>query len=249
MLWSHTRGNGPKIVLVHGFTQTHECWGAIADIIARDHEVVAVDAPGHGGSSSIEVGLVEGAAMIGMVGGRAIYLGYSMGGRFCLHLALNQPHLVAALILVGASPGIQDDDARRERATLDEQRARRLEVDGLDTFLNQWTAQPMFAGIPQESLCIEARRANTVAGLASSLRLAGTGAQEPLFSRLASLTMPVLLIVGENDLAFSEQAQLMASCIGENATVSAIEGAGHAPHLERPEEFMKTLTNWLSSIE
>lgn len=247
MLWSQRTGNGPPLVLVHGFTQTHECWGELIGPLSVDHTVVAVDAPGHGHSSEIRVDLPTGASLLGATGGRAIYLGYSMGGRLCLHLALTNPGLVNALIVISASGGIEDGAARRARASLDEERAGRLEAGGLDAFLEEWLAQPMFAGIPEHARCASARRSNTVEGLASSLRLAGTGRQQPLWPVLGALAMPVLVLAGERDLPYVDQARRMGEAIGDNATIAIITGAGHAAHLERPDLVLEVIGEWLRS--
>src|SRR5690606_16111951 len=87
-------GTGPRIVLVHGFTQTGRCWSPVDEDLAADHEVVRVDAPGHGGSSEVRAGLPDGARLIGDAGGLATYVGYSMGARFLLHLGLLAPSRV-----------------------------------------------------------------------------------------------------------------------------------------------------------
>ena len=47
-LHADRRGAGRPLVLVHGFTQTGRCWGPAADELATDHELITVDAPGHG---------------------------------------------------------------------------------------------------------------------------------------------------------------------------------------------------------
>ncbi|MBW3627615.1 MAG: alpha/beta fold hydrolase, partial [Actinobacteria bacterium] len=196
MLGTERRGQGPRMALVHGFTQTRRCWGPVADDLAADHEVVAVDAPGHGRSTQVRASLWEGAELLAGAGGDATYLGYSMGGRLCLHLALAAPERVRALVVVGATAGIDDPAQRAARRAEDEERARRLEAEGLEPFLERWLAQPLFAGMTEEVQCREERRENTVAGLAASLRLAGAGAQEPLWHRLEELAMPVLVIAG-----------------------------------------------------
>jgi 2-succinyl-6-hydroxy-2,4-cyclohexadiene-1-carboxylate synthase len=93
---------------------------------------------------------------------------------------------------------------------------------------------------------VEERRANTVAGLAASLRLMGTGTQQPLWTRLRELTMPALLVVGEHDEKFTALAHRMAAAWGAGAAkVAVIEGAGHAAHLERPDAFLDTVTPFL----
>src|SRR5690242_1902023 len=183
MLHAEVVGHGPRLVLVHGFAQTGRCWGAVGDDLASDHEVVFVDAPGHGRSSTFYAGLRTGARLIADQGGRATYLGYSMGGRFVLHLGLSNPDLVNGLILAGATGGIEDPEARAERQRVDNAMAERLEREGLDTFLDAWLAQPLFAGLTADAQFRDERRTNTVDGLAESLRQAGTGAQDPLWER------------------------------------------------------------------
>ncbi|MTA77686.1 MAG: alpha/beta fold hydrolase, partial [Actinobacteria bacterium] len=87
--------------MLHGFTQTSDCWGPIAADLSADHELVLIDAPGHGGSRDAPADLDESARFSGAAGGRGTYLGYSMGGRTALHLALARPDLVERLILIG----------------------------------------------------------------------------------------------------------------------------------------------------
>jgi 2-succinyl-6-hydroxy-2,4-cyclohexadiene-1-carboxylate synthase len=243
-----TRGTGPRVVLVHGFTQTGACWGPLADDLARDHEVVLVDAPGHGASAGVGVSFEAGAGLIGDAGGPATYLGYSMGGRYALRLAVDRPDLVDRLILVGASPGLGDAVQRADRRAADGALADRIEAIGVPAFLDEWLALPLFAGLGPEVRFITERTANTPAGLASSLRLAGTGAQEPLWHRLAGLTMPVLLLTGEQDGKFRAIARSMATRIATADTVT-IPGAGHTAHLENPGAVIRAVRSWLDQAE
>ena len=228
------RGAGERIVLVHGFTQTGRSWGPIADDLARDHEVVAVDAPGHGSSAAVRTDLAGGGALLASFG-PAAFVGYSMGGRFCLHAALAQPAQVTRLVLLGATAGLDDAGERAARVRSDEALAADLERDGLDAFLARWLAAPLFATLPDEAAGLEARRGNTVAGLAASLRNCGTGAQEPLWERLSTIQCPVSVLAGEADEKFSALGREMADAIGPNATFDTVAGAGHAAHLERPD--------------
>jgi 2-succinyl-6-hydroxy-2,4-cyclohexadiene-1-carboxylate synthase len=247
LLHAEADGRGPRFVVVHGFAQNRNCWGPIATDLARDHEVVRVDAPGHGGSSTYHAGLRTGARLIAEQGGRAIYLGYSMGARFVLHLALANPELVQRLVLVGGTAGIDDDIARAERKRNDDALADRLEREGLDPFLDAWLAQPLFAGLTDEMQFRAERRENTVEGLAESLRQAGTGSQDPLWARLHRIDMPALIVAGRDDTKFSAEASRMVESIGSNATLALIEGAGHAAHLEQPDQFLATLRAWLAT--
>jgi 2-succinyl-6-hydroxy-2,4-cyclohexadiene-1-carboxylate synthase len=232
------------VVLVHGFTQNRQCWGSILPTVGRDHEVIAVDAPGHGHSSEVRADLWETADLLG-ANGRATFVGYSMGARMALHVALAHPEVVERLVLVSGTAGIEDPAERAERVERDEALARSLERDGLDAFLARWLEQPLFATLPPSARDDKARRENTIAGLASSLRLAGTGTQDPLWDRLHELTMPVLVVSGELDERFTTAARRMTDAIGADATLRVIEGAGHACHREREREFGALLRDWL----
>jgi 2-succinyl-6-hydroxy-2,4-cyclohexadiene-1-carboxylate synthase len=242
-------GSGPRVVLVHGFTQTGRSWRSVAADLARDHEVVLVDAPGHGGSAGVHADLVSGTALLGAAGGQAVYVGYSMGGRLVLHLALARPELVRALVVVSATAGIEDATDRARRREADDELARRLEAIGLDAFLDEWLRGPLFARLTPDAADLPDRRRNTVAGLASSLHLAGTGTQEPLWSRLPELSMPALVLAGSADERFAAIGRRMAAAIGPSASYDEIAGAGHAAHLERPDAIVRVLRRWLQTTE
>jgi 2-succinyl-6-hydroxy-2,4-cyclohexadiene-1-carboxylate synthase len=229
--------SGPRrerVVLVHGFTQTLASWAPVADQLAGRFEVVRVDLPGHGGSGGVRVGFEEAAGLVGETGGVGAYVGYSLGGRLCLRLALDRPDLVPALVLIGASPGIGDPGGRAERRQADEALARRIERGGVAAFLDHWLAGPLFATLPAQAAGREERLANTAEGLAYALRRLGTGTQEPLWDRLDELRRPALLVAGERDPKFAGIARDMAAAIGPAARVELVPGAGHAVHLERP---------------
>jgi 2-succinyl-6-hydroxy-2,4-cyclohexadiene-1-carboxylate synthase len=245
VLHVEVEGSGPRLVLVHGFTQTGRSWGPLATELARHHEVVRVDAPGHGRSAAEQVDMVEGARLLGEAGGRASYVGYSMGARLCLHLALADPRRVTALVLLGGTAGLDDPVERRDRRRADEALADELEGEGVAEFVRRWLAQPLFAGLAPEAAGMEARLENTVAGLAASLRLAGTGAQQSLWTRLSELEMPVLAVAGERDEKFRARAEAMVAAIGPNAEAAVVPGAGHAAHSEAPEAFLTIVDRFL----
>ena len=244
---AHTIGDTAvtRLALVHGFTQTSACWGPLADDLAADHEVVALDAPGHGWRSDVRAGLWDGAHLLAEEAGRAVWLGYSLGGRYCLHVALDTRDAVAGLVLIGATAGIDDEAERAARVAADEALARRLENLGLDAFLDEWLASPPFATLPPEARHLDARRANTVEGLAASLRLAGTGVQEPLWDRLGEVAVPALVVTGADDTRFTALGRRLAGAL-PRAQVAVIPGAGHAVHLERPTEVAAAVRSWLA---
>jgi 2-succinyl-6-hydroxy-2,4-cyclohexadiene-1-carboxylate synthase len=247
VLHSTIEGRGDPLVLVHGFTQSASSWDPLSASLAQHHTVVRVDAPGHGASSEIRADLPGGADMMEEVValhgvGPAAWIGYSMGGRFALHVALRHPAAVKRLVLVSATAGIEDPTERATRRSSDEALARQLENEGLEPFVRWWLSQAMFATLPPESAQLETRLTGSAAGLASSLRLAGAGTQEPLWNSLVELSMPVLLLAGADDPKYAALAERMASAIGDDAACQSLPGAGHACHLERPERFLDLVT-------
>lgn len=230
----------PPIVLLHGFTQTGASWAPVVAASARLQTAVRPDLPGHGAADPArdDSTLAEtAAALAAAVDGPARWVGYSMGGRVALRLALDHPEVVSGLVLIGATAGIDDPVDRAERRRADDALATRIETEGVDRFLDGWLAQPLFADLSPTPADLVARRANRAEGLAASLRAAGTGTMDPpWWDDLASITAPVTIVVGERDAKFRVLGARLAAGIGGPTQTVVIEGAGHAAHLERPAE-------------
>ena len=235
-------------MFVHGFTQTSTSWKPIANHFASGgYETVVVDAPGHGGSTAIRANMCDAADLLTAQCGDGVYIGYSMGGRLCLHAAARCPGQVRALALVGASPGIADEGDRAARRMADEQLAEHIEHIGVAAFLDEWLAQPLFARLVVDEAERADRLNNSVDGLAGSLRLAGTGAQASLWPRLGEMTMPVLTMAGELDTRFAAIGREMASAVSAGH-FEAIAGTGHAAHLQAPDHVIAVLQRWLQNL-
>jgi 2-succinyl-6-hydroxy-2,4-cyclohexadiene-1-carboxylate synthase len=130
------------------------------------------------------------------------------------------------------------------RGRADDDLAAQLEAGGVEAFVDRWLAQPLFAGLDEAAACRSERLANTAAGLASSLRRAGTGTQEPLWDRLGAIAAPTLVVTGEHDAKFTALGRRLADGI-PGATQAVVPGAGHTAHLERPQAFLAALRPWL----
>ncbi|MFL5673529.1 MAG: 2-succinyl-6-hydroxy-2,4-cyclohexadiene-1-carboxylate synthase [Chloroflexota bacterium] len=253
-----TRGTGTPLLLFHGFTGRGTAWGAHAAALARDHRVVVVDLPGHGRSAtprdprraSVERSADDLATILDRLSAApADVLGYSLGARIALRLAVAHSDHVRRLVLESPSAGIADPVARAERAAADEARATRLERDGIEAFVLEWEREPVFAS---HAVMDPARRArlragrlrNTPEGLAASLRGAGQGGMEPLHDALPDIHARTLLIAGALDRAGCARASEIAACI-PRARLAIIENAGHTPHLEAPKTFRRLVTDFL----
>jgi 2-succinyl-6-hydroxy-2,4-cyclohexadiene-1-carboxylate synthase len=163
--------------------------------------------------------------------------GYSMGGRIALHVALALPDRVRRLILIGASPGIEDAGERARRRAADEQLAEEVQGSTIEAFAQRWAKTPVLAGLPPKVAATvhRDRLRSTPAGLAAALRGLGTGALPSLWGRLGELRIPIRLLVGERDEKFRRIAAEMASRIA-GPEVIVVPRAGHAVHLEAPEQ-------------
>jgi 2-succinyl-6-hydroxy-2,4-cyclohexadiene-1-carboxylate synthase len=170
-------------------------------------------------------------------------VGYSMGGRIALHAALREPDRYASLVLVGVSAGVADRD---ERLRADEALAGWIEQHTIEEVVERWERQPVFETQPDELR--ERQRAGRLdhdpRKLAQLLRSAGQGATEPVWDRLHTLRVPVLLIAGEHDQPYVKAAQRMAGLI-RKADVRVVPDAGHAPQLEQPELVAELLDHYL----
>jgi len=221
------------VIFLHGFTHTGRSWEPAVSALGERYRALTPDIRGHGAASDSEPVNLE--AVIGdveaLMPGAFTLVGYSMGGRIALHIALALPDRVRRLILVGASPGIADPAERRVRRWADERLAAEIERSTIEEFARRWASNPVLAGQP--TWIGEDRLRNTPAGLARALRGLGTGALAPLWGRIGELRMPVALVVGERDRKFRAIAEEMAAAL-TNPELTVVPGAGHAVHVEDP---------------
>jgi 2-succinyl-6-hydroxy-2,4-cyclohexadiene-1-carboxylate synthase len=252
-------GEGPPLLLLHGFTGSAATWRPFAEAFAGFRRI-AVDLIGHGGSDApaderryaMERCIDDLTAVLDALGiERAHVVGYSMGGRVALHLAAAHPERMALLTLESTSPGIADPEERRLRAAQDRALADDIEREGVAAFVERWEALPMWASLSRlppdvRSRQREQRLRNSARGLANSLRGMGAGAQTPLHERLGEIARPALLLAGRLDAKYAAMAREMAARLPD-ARVTIVPDAGHAVHLERPHEFARAARDFLTA--
>ena len=246
----------PPLLCLHGFLGNGGDFAGLVAGLTDRFRLLAPDLPGHGRSRLPgSVCTMEGcaAALVSWldreVGRKALLYGYSMGGRLALYLALRYPGRFAAVVLESASPGLADAGARAARRQHDEALARRLEREGTAAFVATWYAQPLFDSLrsaPGFAELLARRQQQPAAGLAASLRGMGTGSQPSLWSELARLSLPLSVIVGENDAKFRDIALKMMT-YQSAIDVHVVPGAGHNVHLEQAEAFTARLRTCLQA--
>ena len=254
-------GAGEPLLLLHGFSGASTTWHAVAAALADRWRVIMLDSLGHGDSDAppnVEAYRMAAVAadIIDLLDQLAIrqthLLGYSMGGRLALHLALHYPERLRSLILESASPGIANEAERAERRRRDQALADLIEAKGIPAFVDYWGRLSLWATqskLPADILATQRqqRLRNSALGLANSLRGLGTGAQPNLWPELPALKSPALLLAGEADPKFRRINEAMAARM-PRARLRLIPAAGHNTHLENAPAFCRTVSSFLASV-
>lgn len=231
-----------KLLALHGFAGGPSVWVGLA---ATGMDLEAPWLPGHGPRAPMAGDFDDVvAALARRLDGSYVVAGYSLGARLALALALAFPEKVERALLLGGTPGIEDEATRAARRSWDEAQAQAIERD-LSGWADRWAALPIFAS--QAKLSAEARAAqqrqriaHDPAGLAWAMRTLGQGHMPNLWPRLRSMTRPVLFVAGADDpkyVAIGERAAAMTA----KATVEVVPDCGHNPLLERPDVVARLL--------
>lgn len=255
------KGEGEPVILLHGFTGDHTTWKSLQSSLQDSFLVIAIDIIGHGQTDSpsdlTQYKMSEVANQIVQIMdrleiGQAHLLGYSMGGRLALSVAMLYPERIKSLLLESSSPGLRTKEERKERIQKDELLAQKISKEGVKKFVQLWEKIPLFASqtrLPdqvQQQIRTQRLRNNEI-GLANSLKGMGTGKQPSWWDRLDELHVPTLLICGELDLKFCRIAKEMKKLL-PNPHLVQVKGVGHAIHVEEPSKFDTIVRNFLLHI-
>jgi 2-succinyl-6-hydroxy-2,4-cyclohexadiene-1-carboxylate synthase len=250
LYWFGRVSRGRPLVLLHGFTGAPASWQplvAAAGALPAPRAAVAVALPGHHPGSQVVPGfeanvdaMAHALETAGLVGCDVV--GYSLGGRAALGLALRHPRLAATLTVIGAHPGLDHDQERRRRIEQDRAWIALLRERGLAAFLAAWEQQPLFATQQQVGVAALAEQQRIRAhhdpeALARSLEHMGLGAMPAYGPRLAELAMPVTWIAGALDEKFAGVARAAAEQLaqaGRDVRLALVPGSGHNVPLEQP---------------
>jgi 2-succinyl-6-hydroxy-2,4-cyclohexadiene-1-carboxylate synthase len=248
----------PVLLFLHGFLGNVKDFNRIISLLSEKLDCLAVDLPGHGNTqvnSGDEFYSLENTAK-GLICWleelqikRCFLVGYSMGGRLALYLALHYPQYFQKVILESASPGLKTEKDRTQRYLSDVQLAEELEKLELEEFLTRWYDKPLFKTFkdhPDFNTILARRLQNNPTELAKSLRWMGTGNQPPLWDKLSASEIPLLLLVGELDEKFIKINREMANlCAG--ARLEIVPGCGHNIHVENPQNWVQVVQGFLLS--
>ena len=232
------------MLFIPGFMQRGDAWRPVAELLPERYPSRLLD---HA-EDSFEGRMGEILAAAGKPA-PSVLVGYSLGGRLALRAALRSPESFDAVVVVGATAGIEEGPMRTQRVEADEKLASWIEAMPIEDIVGLWERQPLFAD--QSESLVEAQRPGRLSqdprSLALLLRTAGQGALEPVWHELRTLELPLLAIAGARDEGYTAAAKRLAAA-APNARAAIVEDAGHAAHLQRPDEVAGLIAEFLDGL-
>jgi len=251
-----TLGQGPDLVLVHGWGMNAGVWAPVAEALASNHRVSLVDLPGHGNSAYAATSgtLADWATEVrSVVAPKAAWIGWSLGAQVAVQAALDAPEAVTRLGLIAGTPRfVQDvgwapampastfqrfaaDLAADPKATLE--RFLALQIRG---------AEHAVATLRRLKQALRARPLPRPPALRAGLELLlGTDLRQVL----GDIQKPTLWLLGERDTLVPAAMARELARLQPGARACSIAGAGHAPFLSHREDALALLTDFLAEDE
>ncbi len=250
--YSETLGNGPDIVLLHGWGLHGGVWEETAAQLAKNFRVTCIDLPGHGRSAVIpEPYTLQSLAerIVPVVPQQATWLGWSLGGMLAMHCAAIHPERVTKLILVASTPKFtrSADWSHGISTEVLEQFSQELEHDAKKTIRRFLALQLRGSERAQASLAA-LNQAVFRHGLPATAALRGglnILRDADLRAHLARITSPALVIAGERDPLTPLPASAYLAENLPHGKLFTLQKSGHAPFLSHPAEFLRALNNFL----
>jgi pimeloyl-ACP methyl ester carboxylesterase len=239
-LYYEVHGEGPALILTHGYSATSAMWAGQVAPLSEHFTVVSWDMRGHGQSDypedqaaySEEATVADMAALLDAVGTRdAIVGGLSLGGYMSLAFHRAHPERTRALLIVDTGPGYKNDQARDGWNANAIARAERFEAEG-------------FGDLTKASAEVRLARHRDASGLARAARGMLTQRDARVIESLPGIKVPAVVIVGADDTPFLAASDYMAAKI-PGAKKVVIPGAGHSANLDQPQAFNAALLDFL----
>jgi len=246
-----TRGQGPDLVLLHGWAMHSGIWGRLLHELSSDFRINLVDLPGHGVNRLVPLSVnLEDVA--GQILGRvpeAVWIGWSLGGLVTLAAAILQPQKMRKAILVGATPSF----------------ARRSDWDcGVDAGSCQAFSDAL-DNHPEATMEQFWSQCYGAASVAESLRLLGKSsvmddlpADEDLKAGLSLLydsdllaqsgecKVPALFLGGTRDRTIRPESFTRAAALMPAGQAHVMRGAGHVPFITHRDAFLDIICGYLN---
>jgi pimeloyl-ACP methyl ester carboxylesterase len=234
-------GDRPPLLLSHGYGASSRMWQPNLAALAADRTVITWDMRGHGASDSPDdpeqyshaACVADMAALLDAAGAeRAVLGGLSLGGFVSLEFVLVHPRRADAVMLFDTGPGYRSDQARQRWNERAFKTADRLERDGITALGG--SAEADYGHRSARGLALAAR---------------GMLAQRDghVIEALASVKVPVLVLVGARDEPFLAAADYVTAKI-PGAVKVVVPDAGHISNADQPALFNQAVREFLGGL-
>jgi pimeloyl-ACP methyl ester carboxylesterase len=240
-LYYEVHGEGPALLLTHGYSATSQMWRGQIEALSKAFKLVIWDMRGHGqsdypadpGAYSEAATVADMAALLDAVGARtAVIGGLSLGGYMSLAFNLAHPDRVRGLLIIDTGPGYRNDEARAGWNANALKTAERYESEGLGR---------LAAG----SVEMRTSSHRSAEGLALAARGMLTQKDARVITSLPTIRVPSIVVVGAKDAPFLAASDYMAAKI-PGAKKAVIPDAGHAANIDQPEAFNTAILGFLA---
>jgi 3-oxoadipate enol-lactonase len=234
------------VLLLHAGIADRRMWTPTVEALeAAGHHALALDLPGFG-DAPLEPGTIDYVSFAAdQLAGPAAVVGCSFGGRIALELALARPDLVERLVLIGAGLGSWDWSEPAQAGFAEEEEA--IERGDLTAAAAQqarmWLADDASSGVRELTEAMTLRSYEQQLPVEGQVKAVWPDASAE--ARLTEIAAPTLVVVGTEDVGDIKAMadELVAAIPG--ARLETIEGAGHLPSLERPDELNRLLLDFV----
>ena len=225
-----------KLTFIHGFMGHPSDWDQVCGALENCE------------TNAIEIGVAKDwhsslEQIAASIPDHSIVVGYSMGARLALGLAIEMREKCDGLVFISGNPGLESDAMREQRWIADQLVADRLKREPFDGFLRQWYQQDVFRTVPESirRVEIERKQKRSPELWASILRVNSVAKQPNYWPQLKQLSIPALVVAGELDIKYREIANRIDDETGPNVSKLVMPGSGHMVHLEQPDLFVREM--------
>tara|TARA_B110000438_G_scaffold27768_1_gene26704 strand:+ start:8616 stop:9410 length:795 start_codon:yes stop_codon:yes gene_type:complete len=256
-LYYKTEGSGIPLILIHGFTGSHESFDIVSNYLKQYFKIIKLDMIGHGFSMDYSEQNYSFSKSIKYIENiinelnlkKVNIVGYSLGGRLAMQYAINNYNEINKLILCSSSFGIEKKSERISRIKSDKKIIDLLMNNKITKFVNYWEGISLWDS--EKKLSVETKQKNrnirlnqNNEGLLMSLRYQGQGVQEFLGKYLKNIKSKTLIMYGEKDFKYKEISKIMSEII-ENSELDVVSNSGHNIILENPIYVSQKIKNFI----
>jgi len=252
-MYIKTMGQGPDLVMLHGWSMHSAVWHELADGLAQNFTLHLVDLPGHGqsrwqeGDLQLDTLITKLAAQLPE---QAHYLGWSLGGLISIAFAKQYPQRVNKLILMAATPRfVQDKDwSCAVQQQVFEQFAEHLDENQSETLQRFLLLQARGSKQSKETIRqLSQQLTQATPPVASALQdglslLINTDMRQ----QLQALTCPVQMILGDRDSLIPTAMLNAVKQLKPNVDEVLLTGAGHAPFISQPMACQQAIERFIN---